>query len=289
MGGRGRVVVVDADGEPALLDAAERRLAELERRWTRFDAGSEVRRLVPGHPTLVSDDTVALVEAAIAGWEATGGLFDPTVHDAVVAAGYDRPFEQLDRHRPSVRSCRPVVPGCGDIHVDPVAGTVTLPLGAGFDPGGIGKGLAADIVAGELCRHAPGALVELGGDVRVAGQPPDGDAWRVAVDDPRRPGATLDVVHLMDGAVATTGRHVRRWRGGHHVIDPRTGRPAAGDVLAATVVAGQAWVAEVFATALFLAGAEAGAALLDAAGLAGLAVTLDGSLLRTAGWEAFLR
>ena len=93
MGVQASVVVVD--GAPGLSQAARARIDELERRWSRFSPDSEVSRLVPGAANLVSDDTYALVECAVAGWRLTGGRFDPTVRDAVVAAGYDRSFDQI--------------------------------------------------------------------------------------------------------------------------------------------------------------------------------------------------
>jgi thiamine biosynthesis lipoprotein len=150
-----------------------------------------------------------------------------------------------------------------------------------IDPGGIGKGLASDIVVAEAMEAgAAGVLVDLGGDVRVAGVPADRDAWTIAVEDPIDPTLEIARYALNDGAVATSSRRWRRFFGtrgaAHHIVDPRTGRPAIGEVDAATAVAGQGWAAEVYATAAFLAGADNGPALLAAAGLDGLVVTGDG-------------
>lgn len=150
---------------------------------------------------------------------------------------------------------------------------MTLPQGVGLDPGGIGKGLAADIVVRELlAAGAAGAMVNLGGDVRVAGQSRHGDGWTIVVEDPFDASKELSRVHLVDGAVATSSRLLRRWRRGdtdfHHLVDPRTGAPLAGDIAAVTVVAGAAWWAEVMSKAVFAGGIQgAEAALTDATAL----------------------
>ena len=120
----------------------------------------------PGTPVAVSDETVLLVERAIEAWRLTGGSFDPTVLGDVIRAGYDRPFDDVGPNPATGRS--PLLLGCTDIEV--VGSEVRLPVGTGFDPGGIGKGLAADVVVAEtMASGAAGACVNLGGDLRVDG------------------------------------------------------------------------------------------------------------------------
>lgn len=168
----------------------------------------------------------------------------------------------------------------------------------GFDPGGIGKGLAADLVTAELlAAGAAGACVNLGGDLRVAGRAPGAPAepgapgWGVGVENPfgRQLAAVLS---LHDGGVATSSRLRRRWTGpgqapSHHLIDPRTGLPAASGLASVTVVAASAWQAEWLTKAAFLAGAAAGSALLERLGAAGALITDGGSILHTAGLHEF--
>jgi FAD:protein FMN transferase len=160
-------------------------------------------------------------------------------------------------------------PGCAGFGWDEVECTVTLPAFVRFDPGGIGKGLAADIVTEELlARGAVGALVSIGGDLRVRGEPPAGAAtWDLAIDDATREGVELLRVGLHDGAVATSSRLQRRWQtssgDAHHLIDPRTGSPAETPLVAVSAVATEGWWAEIVAkTALIRGlGVEAGAEL----------------------------
>lgn len=273
MGGDAHIVVVGADA--SLIEAACERLGDLEGRWSRFRTDSEVTLLngMPNVPVIVSSESFELISKAIFAWQQTRGRFDPTVLEAVIANGYDRSFEFLaddDHVRPSHPGASP---GCWGIEIDAENLAVTLPHGVMIDPGGIGKGLAADIVVRELmAAGAGGAMVNLGGDVRVAGHAPEGEGWTVAVEDPFDASRELTRVHLSDGAVVTSSRLVRRWNLGeadlHHLIDPQTGLPFDGDVAAVTVVAGDGWWAEAMAKAVFAAGADHAAdVLVNAAGI----------------------
>lgn len=305
----GTVAQVVVTGRPGtglvehLLDRAAARIDDLEQRWSRFRPDSELSRLATtsGAPTLVSSDTFLLVQQACAAWQLTGGRFDPTVTDAVEALGYDRDLSRLDRVDPSVVADArrvAVVPGCVDVVLDGVIGAVTLPRGVRLDPGGIGKGLAADLVVGELLdAGAPGALVNLGGDLRLAGEPPTGAAWSVSVDDPADRRRTLATVSLLDGAIATSSTLGRRWRRAdgtvaHHVVDPASGAPADAALVTATVVAGEAWWAEALATAL-LTDPAAPTALADrfgpgGASAAALVVGVDGAVRAVGSLDPFL-
>jgi FAD:protein FMN transferase len=268
MGTTAHILVLGA-GAPSLLEWGVSRLGELERKWSRFIPSSEISRAnaVAGSHVVVSPETLLLVQRAVEGWSATGGSFDPTVLPAVVNAGYDRDFASVAAAAASLRPAEAErSPGCDGIVCDARIGTITLPRGVTFDPGGIGKGLAADLVSEELIeRGAHGALVNVGGDLRVRGEPPNGASWDVALDHPGRPGLEMLRVGLLDGAVATTSRARRTWQTAvgpaHHLIDPGTGRPAASRHLAVSVVATDSWWAEVVAKAIFVdeLGVDAGA------------------------------
>lgn len=165
-----------------------------------------------------------------------------------------------------------------------------IPVGVGFDPGGIGKGLAADLVAEELRDlGAAGVCVNVGGDLRVLGAPPDGEAWRVMVESPWDREVPVAQLRLQHGAVATSSRLRRRWAREdgtevHHLVDPLTGTSASSPVLAATAVASEGWRAEVLAKAAFLDAGD-GLALVEALGAAALVVVPDG-VLSTSTWAA---
>ena len=292
MGTGAHVVVVGGD-EARLIDGARRRLDDLERRWSRFLPGSEVSALNrrPARPVVVSADTFTLVARSVDAWHATGGRFDPTVLPAVLAAGYDRDYASVAVAAGPLGASQPA-PGCGGIRLDPAVMAVWLPAGVGFDPGGIGKGLAADLVSTELAEAgAAGVLVNVGGDLRVQGTPPTGDEWVVTVEEPAGSSGELARFALASGAVATSSRLRRRWRAGdvdlHHLIDPTTGAPAQTGVATVTVVAADAWWAEALATALCVSPAPA--ALGERPDASALAVLADGTRLMTPDLQGALR
>jgi len=288
MGSDARVYVVG--GHSALLARARSRVEELEARWSRFLPTSEVSQLnaADGEPRVVSRETFELVTRGVDAWRLTAGRCDPTVLGDVLRAGYTTSFDE----RPAVAAPAEtaLTRGCAGIGLDAATRTVQLPRGTGFDPGGIGKGLAADLVVAELlAAGADGACVNLGGDVRVAGTPPAA-SWAIAVEHPTRP-EPVAVVHLRGGAVATSSRLRRCWAThdgtAHHLIDPVSGRPTEVSVAAATAIAATGWQAEALAKAAFLAGLPAGAALLEELGAAGLLVDDDGAVLTNPSFGVF--
>ena len=235
---------VIVQGDRRLARMARARIEDLQSKWSRFIPDSEIGRL-NGHrgvPQRVSEETFRLVERALDGWRYTGGRFDPTV-------------------RVGVRTLRR---NAGDIRLDALAMTVELPADAGFDPGGFGRGLAADMAVQEvMAAGAEGACVSLGGDLRVEGWGPDHGRWVVSQDDPRS-GASLGLVALSAGGVATST-----------------------SAIAVTVVARDAASAEI-ATKHAL-GAAAGWELrsLEELGCDGLIVDADGEVRWTEGFGRF--
>jgi thiamine biosynthesis lipoprotein len=310
MGTRARVLVVDGpDDLPAHLEA---RVHELERLWSRFVPTSEVSRLnrAGGTAVTVSPETMELLTCAIAGWEASYGLFDPTILEDLEQAGYDRTFDEITdkitasvgpNDAPGARRARLGRTTSG-IKLDFEAGQARLTDGLGFDPGGIGKGLAADLIAAEaLAAGAAGVLVDLGGDVRVSGRPPaSAPHWSVEIEDPLAirpidsppiPGLAIGIVELVDGAVATSSRMRRQWTVGdesrHHLIDPRLGRPVISDVAAVTVVAACGWQAEVLAKAAFVGGPVQGLGLVAQLGGTALLIDEHGHQIPGEGWARY--
>ena len=257
------------------LASVEREFRRLEGLLTRFDRASELSRLNAAGAIEAGDDLLAVVELALAARERTGGCFDPTVHDALVAAGYDRTFELLVGGSATAAPPRTA----GGVRIR--GRRIELDPGVRLDLGGIGKGYAVDRAVALLAPLGP-CLVNAGGDLAVAGVPEEG-VWPVAVEAPSGP-LTLG---LDRGALATSGSDRRRWRAGdavhHHLIDPTTGRPSDSDLLRVTVTAPAAVEAEVLAKALFLAGEHAAVAEADELGVPALLVTCDGRVLRAGG------
>lgn len=225
-----------------------------DRRYSRFRAESELSRVNAGagYWMSVSPPFAELLAFAIEAARGTEGRFDPTVLDAVIAAGYDRDFDELlAGARAALRPPRP----CGRFDEIELEGhRVRLPAGVGLDLGGVAKGWCVDRAAGAAVDAGlPWALVNAGGDLRIAGEVPQ--AIPVAIEDPE--GATLEAgrVQLHAGALATSSTTRRAWGDGlHHLIDPATGAPASGDVLQATVWAPTCAEAEVAAKDALLRG-----------------------------------
>src|SRR3954447_17566868 len=195
-----------AHGQPDMstrLGVARRLIENCEALWSRFRPESELSRLNAGSGSWVevSPETFALIEAAIAGWTLTEGRFDPTVLPALVAAGYDRTFDSIAGTPPAAFEPQQNEgdDGCDDIGLDRERHSIRLPAGVTVDLGGIAKGHTADLVAEELMRLGPaGAVANSGGDVRVVGRAPDGEAWRVAIEDPQGDGTPLATCAVAD-------------------------------------------------------------------------------------------
>ena len=288
MGSEAHVVVVG--GRRGLIDEAQSRIRVLEELWSRFVESSEISLLNrhAGDFVRVSPETITLVARSQEAWRMSGGAFDPTVLGAMLRAGYDRTFEQIGR--PAHRGASTLGLGVADIAIN--GNSVRLPPGTGFDPGGIGKGLAADLVGRELIEWgAQGACVNLGGDVRVLGEAPGGGAWTVAVEHPWSISA-IALVGIADGAVATSTTLRRTWEADgtvqHHLIDPQTGMPSESDLTLVAAVAAEASTAEVLAKTVLLAGSEHPFDILGGTGVEAIAVDRRGGIQRTAGFEAFL-
>lgn len=245
----------DAHRARRALAAAREEVAACERALSRFRSDSELSRMnaANGEWVEVGQRLLGALDAALGARCETGGLFDPTILPALVAAGYDRSFELIDRrpaHTP--RGWR----AGARIDIDPAGGRARIERGAAADLGGIGKGYSAVRALAAMRAAWPGlsgGLVDLGGDVAVWGAPPDGGPWRIGIADPRRPGDRLGALDISAGGVATSGRDARRFGPEgrlHHLIDPATGAPAREGPLAVTAVADDAVGAEAHATAL---------------------------------------
>lgn len=283
--------IVVHGGDRSLPTAAVGRIAELERRWSRFRDDSEISELnrSRGIPVRCSADTVTLVEASVRAWHVTEGAFDPTLLAALVGLGYGS-----SRTGTGTTSIAPKIAPKGRpdlVGVDRVASVVRLPEHTALDPGGIGKGLAADLVGRELVdAGASGALVEVGGDVGVTGIGPDDGAWTIAVQHPL--GGDAEHVRLQEGGVATSSCRRRTWRTGpdelHHLLDPSTLRPTTGETAGCTVIAGTAAWAEAFTKVAFVRGGTAALEWYERCNLAARVVTHDGSTHTSAAWKDFV-
>ena len=268
------VVVEDRALEPAAL-LLRAHLAELDRACSRFRADSELRRLRPG-PQQVGPVLEQTVRAALLAAEQTDGLVDPTLGRALVAAGYDRTFAEVPADGPAM----PPVTGGSWQKIGCGEGTLDLPPGVLLDLGATAKAWAADRTAQAVASDlGTGVLVNLGGDLVVAGPAPR-DGWTVAV------GGTT--VALTGGGLATSSSRLRTWRRGgvarHHVLDPRTGSSAVTPWTEVSVAAATCLEANTASTAAVVL-AEAAPQWLSDRDLPARLVA-DDRVVTTAGWAA---
>ena len=225
-GARCTIALTNGGGAPLRAIAAASFLLECHRRLSRFLPDSELSRLNadPRETVPVSPLMLDFLGAVRRAGESSGGLVDPTILPALRDAGYAtsarRPRSRPARGPAAARRAarpRPIPPRVGGRSTSTQsAANVTRPPGLEIDSGGVAKGWAADRAAAILGR-APTLAVECAGDIRVSGSA--GVERRIAVTDPFD-GATIGVLAIADGGVATSGIGKRRWRNAD-------GRPSA--------------------------------------------------------------
>jgi FAD:protein FMN transferase len=248
----------------------ERLFRARDRQFSRFRPDSELSRVnrTARDVVVVSKSFAQMVEHALKAARASEGLVDPTLGAALRTAGYDRDFIEL---RPRAEPARPGPRGRWRA-VRVVGRLLARPIGLELDLNGVVKGRtvdeALDLLAGE-------GFVAAGGDY----------AGRAAFDVALPQGGSVRVI---GGGLATSGITTRRWvRAGawqHHLIDPRTGRPAETPWTEVTVSAGTCLQADVAAKAAFLLGDE-GPGWLDDRDLAGRFLGPDGTEVVNETWQ----
>jgi thiamine biosynthesis lipoprotein len=246
-------------------------LGEVGQAASRFVADSEINRVNAraGRPVPVSQTLRWLIAGALDGAALSGGALDPTIGADLVRLGYDRDISQLATvQRGSAGGAAgapvPAIPtGTGvrhswrDVGFDRDRGIITVPLGVALDLGATAKAQTADRAAAQIARrYSCSVLVEIGGDLAVAGPVDD---WQIVVAESE--GDPGQQITLHNGGVATSTTTIRRWSSAgttaHHIVDPRTGSSADGPWRTATVAADSAWLANVGSTAALVLGADA--------------------------------
>jgi FAD:protein FMN transferase len=269
-------------------------LAAMDRACSRFRPDSELHAVNAGAGSCVGVSSLLFeaVQAALRAARATDGAVDPTIGSSLRSLGYDCDFALIgtDDGRRQVVRLRRRYASWRMVLLDPARQTIRLPRGVELDLGATGKAFAADRSARRIAeRTGNGVLVSLGGDIALAGSPPAG-GWAVRVtEDHRDPDGEGPTIALRSGGLATSSTTIRRWRaaGGeqHHIVDPRTARPAAEVWRTASVAAATCVDANAASTAAIVLG-EAAPDWLARMGLAARLVRRDGEVVGVAGWPA---
>jgi thiamine biosynthesis lipoprotein len=280
-----RLVVEDDTALSGATAEFERIIERVDRIASRFrgDSALSVANANAGRPVPIPRDLVLLVAAALEAAERTGGAVDPTVGQSVIRAGYDRDIAEVPADGAALELL-PTGATWRDVLLDRQLGVLTVPVGVALDLGATAKSFTADLIARTVLRRfSTPVLVELGGDVAVAGTRPGG--WPIMVAE--REGGPGQLVTVRSGGVATSTTTIRRWkRGGrtmHHLIDPRTGRPTDGPWRTVSVAADSALAANTASTCAIVLGARA-ESVLTGQGLAARLVGSDGRIVTTPGW-----
>jgi FAD:protein FMN transferase len=286
--------------EPGWLDdaraIADAELAAVDLACSRFRPDSELSSLNESGGAVVgiSELFAQLLDAALRAARLTDGDVDPTCGQALAEIGYDRDFAVLQaagaRSEPPGHLSRRV-PGWRCVQLDSGRRLAQLTDGAQLDLGATAKAWAADRCADLIAaKTGCGALVSLGGDIAVAGPPPDG-GWRVRVTDDHAagPGAPGQTVTVRTGGLATSSTTVRAWAVGgkrmHHIVNPGTGQPAVSCWRTVSVAAGSCVDANTASTAAIIR-SDAALPWLREAGLPARLVRADGTVETTAGWPS---
>ena len=268
----GHCTVIVSDGErpaeaAAAADMARSTLLAWHERFSRFAPDSEISRFNrdPRRTVTVTPMLARLARTAIAAAADTGGLVDATLGAEIERAGYRTSLEgeglPLEVALALAPPRAPARPNDADplhrITIDADGSRITRRPGTVLDPGGVAKGVFADVLGAQLDGFDAWA-VDCAGDIRLGG--------RVGV---RRPvhvtspfdGARLHTFELSEGAIATSGIGKRSWldadaQPAHHLLDPRSGRPAFTGIVQATALAPTAAEAEALAKAAVLSGPE---------------------------------
>jgi thiamine biosynthesis lipoprotein len=291
------VLVTDPEARDTAAAMLAAEVSAIDAACSRFRADSELSRLsrARGREVAITALLTEALAAALAAAEATGGDVDPTCGRSLIGLGYDRDFAEVRRGAgPAEMTVTPAA-GWQAVELDPLRRVARVPDGVVLDLGATAKALAADRAAVRIAAQAGcGALVNLGGDIRVAGPPPAG-GWHVGIADdagPEGPAPGSRPAHaviITDGGLATSSPAVRAWRRGtaelHHIVRPETGLPARTCWRAVSVAAASCVDANAASTAAIIRG-EAAPKWLTSLLLPARLVRHDGTALIVAGWPS---
>jgi FAD:protein FMN transferase len=262
-----------APSAPEPLAAADRQAAfvrEFAYRLSRFIPDSELSALNRDPRTEVPVSPLLRAAAAAGLWaaERSNGMLDPTLVRALERTGYAtsldgaQPASLVDAlidAPPRRAACPNPSSRWREIEIDDAAGVIRRPRGVMLDTGGTGKGLCADAVAHRLGGFTR-FVVDCGGDIAVGGVGAQLSPYEVEVEHPLT-GRSIGTIRVARGGIATSGLNVRIWRQrdgryAHHLLDPRTGRPAWTGLIGATALGGTALEAETLSKIALLSGAD---------------------------------
>ena len=280
-------ILVGADQE--ICDSVFNLANELEAKWSRFLPDSEVMLLNnnPDEMHEVSDATLRLVSEMKLGFELTQGLYSANVLGELIDAGF-----ATSRSNPenvtSWQARTETRLDLADVEIDLAKKSVKVPRGVAIDAGGIGKGLAADLMSDYAMQlGAMGVAVFAGGDVAIKGMAVEAAGWKVDISDPENSTEFIASVALSRGGLATSSPLGWKIGNSHHIIDPRTRQSSTSNVVQATVIAQNASQAEVLAKMCVILQSSEGLARINELGAAALLVDDKNQVHTSGNWKTY--
>ena len=255
-----------------LLEEAKKLTEDFEKKFSRFIRNNELDRFNNSSTSSfsVSKEFAELLSEAKKMHKETGGVFDPTIIDALETAGYDKNFSDLElnnREKVSASEVKTKFKKRGKFSALKISGTrIKKPAGLRLDFGGLGKGFLADKLANSHFKKVANCWISMGGDLFVKGseKPDQKNGWKIGVEDPNQPGREIFTVMTggKDLGIATSGVFKRRGlKGGfewNHLIDTKTGLPVNNNIIAVTAISTSAKKADVFAKTVLMLGENKG-------------------------------
>jgi FAD:protein FMN transferase len=286
------VVAQDRARARGAIAAAFAEMDRLEKLLSVFNTESEFSRVnaAAGKEAVqVGSETLEVIERGLEVARLTGGAFDLALGPAI------KSWDILGkRHVPTPEEAAALKLLCNlkGVRIDKARREVFLQRkGMALDPGGLGKGYLAERAKQVLRRHGiTSGIIAASGDLVLFGARPDGAPWRVGIQHPRRPEATVASIDLTDCAISTSGDYERFFtKDGvnyHHILDPKTIFPARG-CQSVTVISEQGMMADALSTGAFVMGPERGKAMLDGSKIGtGIVIDKSGGVQVSAALEA---
>lgn len=245
------------DGNDKAASEAEKEVGRLDKLLSISSTDGDIAAINKNSGGELSEETAELLRCALTLYENTDGAFDITLHPLMELWG----FYSDEYYVPSANELAEYMRSTGSDRVLLDGSTLQIDEGMGLDLGGIAKGYASDRVADVLRENGvESAMVSLGGNIYALGSNINGKPWNIGIQDPEDPNGFIGVAAVSDMAVVTSGTYQRYFEADgekyHHILDPKTGKPAASGLVSVTIICKSGTIADGLSTALLVMGLD---------------------------------
>ncbi len=256
----------------------------------RFEAATALSCLnQDGRLKDIPPEMQAVLEKSLQYHRITGGAFDITVKPVVDL--FQAKHSKGKPVAPSADEMKEILGRVGSENMEISGRSVSFKRpGMGITLDGIAKGYIVDKASEVLSAHGiSDHLINAGGDIRTAGSGPEGKPWKVAIQDPFRKTEFPDVIHLQDGAIATSGNYevyYDREKMFHHIVNPRTGLSPLLST-SVSVAAKTTMEADALSTSVFVMDPEPGTRFINSLpGCRSLVIERSGKTFKSNSWKS---